>query len=340
MEEYKLICKIKQDTYINHFQAEQEGACFRGSEFKPKFDKFIKQQMMSQGDEVPKTWLLNEHKDALNYKVRIETENEKERNGKLIIEKKEILLTILCFIPELLEEIEKRIEAFFLLHNFGENQRKGYGGYHLISIKKGDGKEEKLDIGEDRIREILKDYTEAYIAASTYTIEELNNFYKDMKNVYLVPYMTRTFSLKSEEEGVYEYLYGKRKDEIGACYYIKGILGVHNCIKISKEKLNKEYRGKNKISLKLWSKDVKRFASPVLLKIVEGHAFILFDTNYKIILGKTFFIQDGKKYKLKIKTPKKFDMIKFFDKVVKEKRNDDNQIELVRGRKNYGKAKK
>jgi len=92
MENYKLEFKLKQHTPIIHFQHEQHGATLRGSELKPKLDKYILKKLGKEADttlvddeaiyekgkEVAKTrnWLVGkgEHQ-ALDYKVRIESES-------------------------------------------------------------------------------------------------------------------------------------------------------------------------------------------------------------------------------------------------------------------------
>ena len=40
-----------------------------------------------------------------------------------------LTLTIRCFIPELLTLIDEHIRGFFMMHNFGTRQRKGFGSF-------------------------------------------------------------------------------------------------------------------------------------------------------------------------------------------------------------------
>lgn len=44
-----------------------------------------------------------------------------------------LTLTIRCFIPELLTLIDEHIRGFFMMHNFGTRQRKGFVRLRLIS---------------------------------------------------------------------------------------------------------------------------------------------------------------------------------------------------------------
>lgn len=47
-----------------------------------------------------------------------------------------LTLTIRCFIPELLTFIDEHIRGFFMMHNFGTRQRKGFGSFTVdISTK-------------------------------------------------------------------------------------------------------------------------------------------------------------------------------------------------------------
>ena len=37
----KLVCELKQQTPMIHFQSKEPGACLRATEVKPKLDRFI-----------------------------------------------------------------------------------------------------------------------------------------------------------------------------------------------------------------------------------------------------------------------------------------------------------
>ena len=43
-------------------------------------------------------------------------------------------MTVICFIPELMETICQYVQEFFVTENFGTRQSKGFGGYTVISI--------------------------------------------------------------------------------------------------------------------------------------------------------------------------------------------------------------
>lgn len=138
--EYKLI----QQTPMIHFQSREAGACLRASEVKSKLDKFIQQNVSN----IPNNWFVNkEQSSALNYKIKILTDErvrgeEPDRNlyfgnmGKgprkeTVMYRKPISLKVVCFNPALMAAINEHLEAFFLLHNFGTRQNKGFGSFVL-----------------------------------------------------------------------------------------------------------------------------------------------------------------------------------------------------------------
>lgn len=74
--DFKLEIQLEQYTPLLHFQGEQDGACLRATEVKPKLDKFVLEFLKHQlgsCDKIPKEWFVqkNSH-DALNYKMSFE----------------------------------------------------------------------------------------------------------------------------------------------------------------------------------------------------------------------------------------------------------------------------
>ena len=64
-----------------HFQPDETGVCLRGTEVKPKMDRFIIRHFQDRDKVVPNNWFLQTDKGerertgnmALNYKIRFET---------------------------------------------------------------------------------------------------------------------------------------------------------------------------------------------------------------------------------------------------------------------------
>ena len=64
---------LHQETPMIHFQSNEEGACLRGTEVKPKLDKFI----LKKKGSIPSEWYVDrEQSNALNYKIRIAAKEE------------------------------------------------------------------------------------------------------------------------------------------------------------------------------------------------------------------------------------------------------------------------
>ena len=59
----KLHCKLKQQTPLLHFQPDEPGACLRGTEVKPKLDKFIISCYLAKEKSVPDNWFLETNKE-------------------------------------------------------------------------------------------------------------------------------------------------------------------------------------------------------------------------------------------------------------------------------------
>ena len=169
----KLKIKLKQHTPLIHFQHDQEGATLRASEVKPKLDKYILTLLGEGDYEAGKSkakdkrWIIGDH-PALNFKMRIEAKdkiesvslnvNSKFKKGKTLYETElfpfllanmggkereeelmnlsmydsvDVVLSI--FKDDLFDEINKRIELFFAIHNFGQRQTKGFGSFTVVS---------------------------------------------------------------------------------------------------------------------------------------------------------------------------------------------------------------
>ena len=84
------------------------------------------------------------HEIHKNYFGNMASEKNREEKKKAIREtfkeslfyKDGLTLTIRCFIPELLTFIDEHIRGFFMMHNFGTRQRKGFGSFTVdISTK-------------------------------------------------------------------------------------------------------------------------------------------------------------------------------------------------------------
>lgn len=160
----KIIVKLKQHSPYIHFHPEQQGATLRASEIKPRLDWYILEKV---GKRVKKEWLLDETngKDALNYKLKIRNKGRSfSYKNKIINAEKEMLfyekpeLTFLIWNSELCEEICTYIEAFFIIHNLGFRQSKGYGSFTVDSIFEGNKPKEIIKKSVEDRKKILSEF--------------------------------------------------------------------------------------------------------------------------------------------------------------------------------------
>ena len=158
---FQKVYTLIAQTPMIHFQHDQSGATLRATEVKPKLDRYLLECAINEGitKEIRDSWHVGyDPKDAkrheksykgLNYRMKIEKMGHPV-DSKITLddckfyfanqgdgEKKEIVfnnckMQIDCFLPVLLEFIDKHIGDFFVLHNFGSRQTKGFGGF-LIS---------------------------------------------------------------------------------------------------------------------------------------------------------------------------------------------------------------
>jgi hypothetical protein len=141
MSKFKKNFTLKQHTPIIHFQSEQRGATLRASELKPKFDRFLKKYAF--GGNVPNEYKIDKDRDALNYKVKIDSRGQSiinfekypplyfGRDNKQKIIYKSVEISFITFNTKLLEIIQNSFKAFLANTNFGTRQSKGYGCYYI-----------------------------------------------------------------------------------------------------------------------------------------------------------------------------------------------------------------
>ena len=161
---------LEQYTPHIHFQADEEGACLRASEVKPKLDKFLLSYLSRKKlfDSVPEEWFIvkeDENKRALNYKVSVcgigtPTLIDNFRNTsyfgnmgdsndkKGVLYKSGLELTVIAGAQtenrrlnignnnySLLGLVDYCLPAFFTFNCFGTRNTKGWGSYGIHSVK-------------------------------------------------------------------------------------------------------------------------------------------------------------------------------------------------------------
>ncbi|MCL3780856.1 hypothetical protein EMN47_10735 [Prolixibacteraceae bacterium JC049] len=162
---HKLTFTLKQHTPLIHFQHDQHGATLRATELKPKLDRFLisleNLTELANEQEVPKeeykSYFINNGKThlALDYKVRIVDTIEKDgypfdipegyplffgnmdqhgRDRKFLTFSTDLTIEVFSFKTELLDCVDNHIHKFFLYHNFGSRQSKGFGSFSLDMV--------------------------------------------------------------------------------------------------------------------------------------------------------------------------------------------------------------
>ncbi|KGN94595.1 hypothetical protein [Porphyromonas gulae] len=151
-----LTFELIQHTPIIHFQAGDMGATLRASEVKPKLDRYLCKNFphRTKGHETDLMGDKTNTKLSLNYKMSFRAKNIKtwniEKNNApmffgnlsndpenrdkkaLSVASGGVTMTIIINEESQKEFFTKKcIANFFLLHNFGTRQSKGYGSFTL-----------------------------------------------------------------------------------------------------------------------------------------------------------------------------------------------------------------
>lgn len=139
---YRLDVALKAQSPMIHFQADEPGATLRGSEVKPKLDRFLNGKISADNKLDESAYIKDK---SLNYKLSLQASGEGEvysipngnrnefainygdRRKKLLL--RDATLTIICMNKELRQLIEDNIVEFFAVTNFGYMQNKGFGSF-------------------------------------------------------------------------------------------------------------------------------------------------------------------------------------------------------------------
>ncbi|MBP2202244.1 hypothetical protein J3E07_001685 [Methanococcus voltae] len=82
MTSNELTIELKQHTPMIHFQHKQSGATLRGTELKPKLDKFLKKYAFDNKIEDYKTYLIGYDKEKQENEIKKEKEDKEIKKGK------------------------------------------------------------------------------------------------------------------------------------------------------------------------------------------------------------------------------------------------------------------
>ncbi|WP_282804242.1 hypothetical protein [Clostridium tetani] len=142
----KLIVTLKQNSEFTHFQGEQTGATIRGTEFKPKLDRFLIEHAFKGGFEEYKHYLTGykagkteeefKNKKSLNYKVRfynMKNLRSKKAQDKYKLKFDTVDAEFFSLYEKLLNLIIEKLPWFLENNNFGSGQSKKNKGSFSIN---------------------------------------------------------------------------------------------------------------------------------------------------------------------------------------------------------------
>ncbi len=242
----------------------------------------------------------------------------------------------------LLEIVHKVLPEFFLVHNFGTRQNKGFGSFSISSIN---GKtssnivsieffkqagfvfSRKINLGNrrDNRRNIINDKISAIF-------KKIDNHYKKLKNnpAQNTSAIRDYFSEKGivwEKPKITKELIKKEKAPSNNYKYVRALLGLaelHDYQQF-KKKVKIEHDESNK------DKKIERFQSPIMYKVIGNDIYLLVpkQTNLDKIQGKKFWFYTTDKLKdasddqkLLLPVPTEFDIVDFLNNALKNRSHE------------------
>ncbi len=256
-------------------------------------------------------------------------------------------LTVTCFIEDLRNAINTHIEEFFLVHNFGTRQSKGFGGF-VISESERNSKDPVTLLSEHGYNFFYVDVNGS--PGFKAMMNHAKNIYAMMKggynhtkfdkDSYVKGYIQRDFidEFFNKQTGSDKAYIKKHKsltenekknNRYDSYLFTRALLGLADYYDFMRG-TDEISGGKVDIfSLDKDNFDVERFKSPITIKVIDNQLFFIFG-SFKEICGKEFYFApngipnkntfDKMSYKdkktyiesnpdifIKISTPKKFD---------------------------------
>lgn len=275
-----------------------------------------------------------EEQVAFRYQLRIETSDsaaisedinamyfgnmgEDTKKKKSVFAKQPLNCSIITDSPNLLSLIKKVLPAFFLLHNFGTRQTKGFGGFEVVGnfrsldeIKKYN-KYDFLCIEKNSVLDFSSAEVKMNIAKWIYALMKgginFNRIYeKGFLPIYFLKHdignekafmkqkILNISAVKQEENE--DKIVLTPPSEKPKCGYVRALLG------ITENYLFKSGEGGQRIgepNVSVWSSKkqfggvVERYASPILIKITKDILYFIPTDDGKAIAGKKFYFSSS-----------------------------------------------
>jgi hypothetical protein len=346
---FAVTVRLQQHSPLIHFQHDQPGATLRATELKPKLDKFIIDKCFENDFTQYKKYLVGYNENlkenqynhhALDYKIKIIVDPEKVNKRTISIitmEKTSVcypanILEIFSFKTELPGKIKEVIDDFFILHNFGLRQSKGFGcftttetgqtGFEKTVLGKYPVFYKKKMSGQDIYSEIDTDYKilKSGINHKKYIKSKLFEYMCEKKQIGWEKRKIKE-TLKTQHPNIFNSLMhrgGNKGNRIAKCEpgkkepdcrYIRALLGLaeHNEFRT--------WKGKIQINIKDNKGEIERFQSPLMFKVFNQTIYILPNEIPHSMFNRDFdFLLDDEKL-FTIPTPREtqYSIIEFLD---------------------------
>lgn len=320
--------RLLAQTPMIHFQQKHDGAALRPSEVKPKLDRYLR----SLVDNLPENWLISKDQPALNYRMQITAAAEHPESNSITIDEckayfgnqgsenpkglvfRNCELRIICMIPALLKLIDEHIGAFFILQNFGSRQSKGLGGF-LVEGRMSD------ELINRTLRSACPYYFYADFKKNTLIKERLNhavvvyaclkNGFQMGKNKKFYGYVTNEFideSIGNDQQFFRDQVIQRKPRSYDSYLFVRAVLGMADLYPYPQKRTavqvvhfngTSEENGSLRIPLESIEKQagIKRFRSPIQIKIFKHRMYFLFWDDCHDILGQIFLVMEEKKWK-------------------------------------------
>lgn len=294
---YKLSFSLKESSLVEHYLPAHNINENRKGELYKKREELKGIKILS-----PSPFFANEEK--------LKNGEKKGSELRLAIRCKEnIEGEIFSKYQDLCDKIKSHLEDFFLLHNFGMRQTKGFGSYTISSIsgiRIGDSQkyisQKMIDIG---VLFCLKRKSDNL----SFQFRQIVNFHRKIKTGKrkTISELRRYFLAKRIEwEKILELkIIDSRQKQGGirqnfSVRYIRALLGLHEHFEFPNKKL-----------IRVSHDNIKRFASPITYKPIGGVVYIILsEIPYEMFDAEFTFSSDSAN-KQTIHTPKDFDLSAF-----------------------------
>lgn len=305
---------LKQQTPLIHFQYDQDGATLRATEVKPKLDRYIREiyRREHNGTDVPQSWCQGD-KGALCYRMSIQCERIKTvdlglrtdydiyygnmgGNIKKGVMSTQITLRLVCRNSDLLKMLDSHIKNFFIVHNFGTMQRKGFGSFL---------------IGNPSQEEITKALCSWYGAKHCYSFDGGEKPFQRIKTIYsimksginfggyrrslLFLFMHQKYQMGNEKAwlkttGMAPAIGTHRHVRLASnqnAYYVRALLGTGERLTFINDPNNR----RDKSVVNVSNPAIARFKSPILFKIIGNTVYYVCEVINPAIYGRSFVFQ-------------------------------------------------